>query len=50
MFNTFNMGVGMTCVVAEEDADRAVSVLKENGVDAYVLGRTVRSEEGVELC
>ena len=49
MFNTFNMGVGMTVIVSKEDADRAVSVLRENGEDAYVLGELVESEEGVIL-
>ena len=50
MFNTFNMGVGMTCIVAKEDADRTLEVLKANGEDAYVLGEVVKSEEGVEIC
>ena len=49
MFNTFNMGVGMGVVVAKEDADRAVAILKENGENAYVLGEIVRSDDGVVL-
>ena len=49
VFNTFNMGVGMSIVVAKEDADRAVSVLKAQGEDAYVLGEIVRGD-GVTLC
>ncbi|MDR1600621.1 MAG: phosphoribosylformylglycinamidine cyclo-ligase [Oscillospiraceae bacterium] len=40
MFNTFNMGLGMGVIVAREDADRAVDVLRSNGVEAYVLGET----------
>ena len=48
MFNTFNMGVGMSIVVAREDAARAMEVLKANGEDAYVLGEIVRGD-GVEL-
>ena len=40
MFNTFNMGVGMTVVVAREDAEQALSILRENGEDAYVLARS----------
>ncbi len=48
MFNTFNMGVGMTAVVSPADAPAALSVLRENGTDAYVLG-TVVAGEGVEL-
>ncbi len=50
MFNTFNMGVGMSVIVAKEDADKALSVLKAAGEDAYVLGEIVKSEDGVVLC
>lgn len=49
MFNTFNMGVGMSVVVAKEDVETALSVLRENGEDAYVIGEIVRSDEGVVL-
>ena len=49
MFNTFNMGVGMSVVVAKEDADRAVALLKEQGEEVYVLGEIVKGD-GVELC
>ena len=47
MFNTFNMGVGMIAVVAKEDAAKAVEVLKAQGEDAYIIGKTVKSSEGV---
>ena len=50
MFNTFNMGVGMSVVVAAEDADEALSVLKAAGEDAYVIGEIVRSDDGVVIC
>lgn len=50
MFNTFNMGVGMSIVVAREDVDRAIALLKANGEDAYVLGEIVASDDGVILC
>ena len=49
MFNTFNMGVGMSVVVAKEDAARAVELFKANGEDAYILGTIVESEDGVLL-
>ena len=50
MFNTYNMGVGMTVTVAKEDADLALSILRENGEPgAYVLGEIVAGEKGVEL-
>ena len=49
MFNTFNMGVGMSVIVAKEDADRAIEILKANGEDAYLLGEIIESDEGVVL-
>ncbi len=49
MFNTFNMGVGMSIVVAKEDADKALEVLKENGEDAYIIGEIVRSDDKIIL-
>ncbi len=50
MFNTFNMGVGMVVIVSPATADAALTALKGQGVDAYVLGEIVRGEEKVELC
>ncbi len=47
MFNTYNMGVGMTVVVSAEDADKAVAVLNASGEQAYILGELVESDEGV---
>lgn len=49
MFNTFNMGVGMSITVKKEDADKALSILKEAGEDAYVIGEIVKSDEKVIL-
>ena len=47
MFNTFNMGVGMSIVVDSKDADEAVKILRENGEEAYIIGDIVKSDEGV---
>ena len=47
MFNTYNMGVGMSIVVAREDADKALEVLKANGEEAYIIGSVIESDEGV---
>lgn len=48
MFNTFNMGVGMSITVSPEDADKAIKILKSAGQQAYCLG-VVKEGEGVEL-
>ena len=49
MFNTFNMGVGMSIVVAPEDADRAIEILKSCGEQAYVLGSIIKSDVKITL-
>ncbi len=49
MFNTFNMGVGMSIVTDRGDADRALEILRAEGEDAYIIGEIVRSEEGIIL-
>ncbi|MGN0606119.1 MAG: phosphoribosylformylglycinamidine cyclo-ligase [Oscillospiraceae bacterium] len=50
MFNTFNMGVGMTVVVDKNDADKAVEAIRAAGEEAYILGELVDSDEGVIIC
>ncbi len=49
MFNTFNMGGGMSVTVAPADVDKALRILKDNGEDAYVIGEIVESEEKIIL-
>ncbi len=44
MFNTFNMGVGMSVIVKKEDAELALEILKANGEDAYVCGEIIKGE------
>ena len=50
MYNTFNMGVGMSVIVAKEDVDAALASLRASGDEAYVLGEIIESEDGVVLC
>ncbi len=49
MFNTYNMGVGMSVIVDKADAEKAVEILKANGEDAYVMGEVIKSDEGVVI-
>ena len=49
MFNTYNMGVGMSVVVPAEEVEKAVEILKAHGEDAYVIGRIVESEEQIVI-
>ena len=50
MFNTFNMGVGMSVVVPKTEADLALSVLRDAGEDAYILGEIRKGEEKIRIC
>lgn len=49
MFNTFNMGVGMSIVVPADEADKALTILRDQGEDAYVIGEIIRSDDKVIL-
>jgi len=50
MYNTYNMGVGMSIVVSREEADKALEILRANGEDAYVIGEIIKSEEKIIIC
>jgi phosphoribosylformylglycinamidine cyclo-ligase len=50
MFNTFNMGVGMTLTMPQAQAERAIAKLNNEGVEAYCIGEVIKSEEGLTLC
>ncbi len=49
MFNTYNMGVGMSIVVAPEDVDAALAILRAGGEDAYLIGEIVESTDKIEI-
>ncbi len=49
MYNTFNMGVGMSIVVAPEDAERALAVLSEQGEEPYIIGTIIEGAEKIIL-
>ena len=49
MYNTYNMGVGMSIVVPAAEKETALSILKDNGIDAYLIGEIIKGEEKVIL-
>ena len=49
MFNTYNMGVGMSVVVPAAEAEKAIQILKGQGVDAYMIGEIVESGEKITI-
>ena len=49
MFNTYNMGVGMSIVVSPEDVEKALEILKANGEDAYVIGSVSEGTEKIVI-
>lgn len=44
MFTTFNMGIGLVIVVAEQDAEAALSALRASGETPYVIGRVTEGD------
>ncbi len=50
MFNTFNMGVGMSIVVPADEKDKALEILQANGEDAYVIGKIIESSDKIVIC
>ena len=50
MYNTFNMGVGMSIVVPAAEVETALEILKEQGEDAYVIGEIIEGNDGVVFC
>lgn len=50
MYNTFNMGIGMICVVSKENADTTLNILHEMGEEGYIIGKIISSEKEVEIC
>ena len=49
MFNTFNMGVGMSVVVSADDADKALNILSDCGEQPYIIGSVVSGEQKIEI-
>ena len=45
MYNTYNMGVGMSIVVPAEEVETSLAILKDNGIDAYVIGEIIANAE-----
>jgi len=49
MFNTYNMGVGMSVVVPADQVELAIATLKDNDIDAYVIGEIIEGEDKIIL-
>jgi phosphoribosylformylglycinamidine cyclo-ligase len=49
MYRVFNCGIGMTVHVAANDAQRAISVLREAGQEALVIGEIRSGTRGVVI-
>ena len=50
MYNTYNMGVGMSIVVPAGEVDKALEILNSHGEDAYVIGEIIKGDDGVVFC
>ena len=49
MYNTFNMGIGMCVIVPENEGEKAISILKEAGEEAYLIGEVIEGNKEIIL-
>jgi len=49
MFNTYNMGVGMCVIIAPENADEALNILRSCGEKAAIIGEIREGVLGVRI-
>lgn len=49
MFNTFNMGIGMIIAIDKNDVDKTINILKDNHIDAYIVGEVIKGEDRIIL-
>lgn len=45
MYRTFNCGIGMVIVVAKDDVEDAIALLKDEGEEPIVVGNIVKTDE-----
>ncbi len=45
MYTTFNMGIGMMIFLPKEDADKAMKILKTDGITPYLIGEVTEFEK-----
>lgn len=49
MYNTFNMGIGMSIIVSKEEKEKALQILKEQGETAYIIGEVVKGNKEINI-
>ena len=49
MYNTFNMGIGMSIIVKKEETEKAIKILEEQGEKAYLIGEVVEGKKDIEI-
>ena len=49
MYNTFNMGIGMAMIVAKEDVEKTLHILKNEGETAYEIGEVIEGSKDINI-
>ncbi len=49
MYNTFNMGIGMSIIVAKEEKEKALQTLKQAGETAYIIGEVTKGNKEINI-
>ena len=47
MYNTFNMGIGMSVVIPKTDVTAAIALMESFGIKAYEIGEIAKGDEGI---
>ena len=50
MYRTFNCGIGMVVIVANEDADAAIDLFNQSGETAWKLGQIEKLTGNEQVC
>ena len=47
MYNTFNMGIGMSVIVPENEVEKSLEILRQAGEEAYLIGEVIEGNREV---
>ena len=47
MYNTFNMGIGMSVIVPENEVEKSLEILRQAGEEAYLIGEVIEGNNEV---
>jgi phosphoribosylformylglycinamidine cyclo-ligase len=49
LYRTFNMGIGMTLMLSEAEAQKAIKILKKHKLKSWIIGDVIKGKGDVEI-